>query len=186
MELLPFICSKVSLSPEDKQIIDAAFRRETHPKGTILAHPYNSNQKVLFIEKGLVRTFYNHNDKDITHFFFDENAIATTLDSIFYNKQDQYGMQTLEDTITRTIHYQDFSRILNEIKPMKEFAFLSSIDVIKAFSDRIYSLQFHTAQQRYDALLASNPSLILRVPLGHIASYLGITQQTLSVIRGKK
>jgi hypothetical protein len=57
--------------------------------------------------------------------------------------------------------------------------------MVKLFSDRLYSLQFHTAQERYSTLLNDHSSILMRAPLGHIASYLGITQQTLSVIRSK-
>ena len=48
-----------------------------------------------------------------------------------------------------------------------------------------YSLRFHTAKERYEWLLKEFPDILLHTPLGHIASYLGITQQTLSVIWGQ-
>ena len=57
---------------------------------------------------------------------------------------------------------------------------------LKRLAKQIYSLKFCTAQERYEHLLEENPQILLRIPLGHIASYLGITQQTLSSIRAGK
>ena len=51
---------------------------------------------------------------------------------------------------------------------------------------RMDSIQFETAKQRYDSLLKMQPEILNRVPLQHIASFLGITQETLSRIRSKK
>ena len=51
--------------------------------------------------------------------------------------------------------------------------------------ERVMSLQFQTAQERYNQIIKTNPRLIQRATLGHIASYLGITQETLSRIRAK-
>jgi hypothetical protein len=69
---------------------------------------------------------------------------------------------------------------------MERFVRMIFINTLKLTSDRLYSLQFQTAEDRYKFMMQEHPNIILRAPLGHIASYLGITQQTLSVIRGKK
>lgn len=60
------------------------------------------------------------------------------------------------------------------------------IDVIDIFSERLYAMQLQSAQDRYKSLIEKHPDILLRAPLGHIASYLGITQQRLSVIRAAK
>ena len=59
------------------------------------------------------------------------------------------------------------------------------LDSLINFSNRFYNTQFQTASERYQLLLAENPALFQNASLGHIASYLGISQQTLSVIRGQ-
>ena len=57
------------------------------------------------------------------------------------------------------------------------------VSAIKSLTERLYLVKFQTAQERYQWLLNNYPQILLRAPLGHIASLLGITQQTLSVIR---
>lgn len=186
MELTQYINTKIKLSDEESQAIDAAFRREFHSKGTLLADPGNRSQKVHFIEKGMLRTFYNKDGKDITHFFFDENAFTMSLESVYFNKIDPYGREVLEETTLRTIQVKEFNDLFNQIDAFKSFVFMVSVETIKQFSDKLFALQFQTAEQRYQSMIDNYSNILLRVPLGHIASYLGITQQTLSVIRGQK
>jgi len=60
------------------------------------------------------------------------------------------------------------------------------VSTIKRLAEQLYSIQFQSAQDRYKLLIERHPYILLRSSLGHIASYLGITQSTLSVIRGEK
>ncbi|PSL29727.1 Crp/Fnr family transcriptional regulator [Chitinophaga ginsengisoli] len=185
MELIQYINSKVKLSEEESAIIDAAFKREVYPKGTLLTPPGNNSQKVFFIEKGLIRTFYNKDGKDITHFFFDENRFTMSLESVYFNHPDPYGREVLENATLRIILFRDFNALLNEIAEFKNLGIMVAIEFLKLFSDKLYSLQFQTAEQRYKFMMDNYSNILSRAPLGHIASYLGITQQTLSVIRAK-
>jgi CRP-like cAMP-binding protein len=186
MELIQYISTKVKLSATESSKIDAAFKREFHHRGATLADPGNRSQKVHFIEKGMLRTFYNKDGKDITHFFFDENSFTMSLESIYFNKTDPYGREVLEETTLRTIQFREFNDLFNDIGAFKNLAFIAAIDTIKQFSDKLFSLQFQTAEQRYKSMMDNYPNILLRVSLGDIASYLGITQQTLSVIRAQK
>ena len=69
---------------------------------------------------------------------------------------------------------------------MEKFIRVLLVNVLHTIAEKLYSIQFQTAQDRYKKLLEAQPYVLLRAPLGHIASYLGITQQTLSVIRSGK
>jgi len=185
MELIQYINTKVKLTSEESAIIDAAFKREYYPKGTILVHPDNYSQKVHFIEKGIMRSFYNKDGKDITHFFFDENSFSMSLENVYFNKCDPYGREVLENATLRVIHFKEFNVLFNEVGAFKNLAFLVAIEFLKLLSDRLFSIQFQTAEQRYKFMVDNYSNILSRVPLGDIASYLGITQQTLSVIRAK-
>ena len=69
---------------------------------------------------------------------------------------------------------------------MEKFIRLLLVNILHTIAEKLYAIQFQTAQDRYKTLLETQPDILLRAPLGHIASYLGITQQTLSVIRSGK
>ena len=79
MELISYLLRHIKLNNAECEAIDEAFNKQTFAKGTILAHPDNHHQNVYFIEKGLLRAFYNLDGKDITHYFFDENNFLVSF-----------------------------------------------------------------------------------------------------------
>ena len=186
MELLKYLTSKTNFPEPDCISINNAFKTEEYLKGEIPIKPGSFSSKVFFVEKGLIRTFYFKDDKDITQFFFDENYFTAPLSSVFYNKPEPYGWEVLEDTTVRVILYNELEVLFAKIPLLQKVFFHVAIDMLNMFSDKLESLQFQTAEQRYKTLVEAYPEILRRAPLGQIASYLGITQQTLSVIRAKR
>lgn len=186
MTLIEFLDTHLKLDQNTKLELDSAFETMHLKKGYNVNFPENQSKNVIFIEKGLIRTYYFKEDKDITHYFFDENAFYLQIDPVFYSRLSPYGTELIEDSVLRVAPYAVLEKFINEVQGMEDLMRLILIDYLKIFSDRLYSLQFHTAQERYNDLLHNYPDILLRAPLGQIASYLGITQQTLSVIRAKK
>ena len=92
-------------------------------------------------------------------------------------------MQVLEDCKIRTILFEDLERLMIKFPDLEKISRKILIHALKITSDKLYAIQFQTASQRYNYMIESYPNILLRAPLGQIASYLGITQQTLSVIR---
>lgn len=186
MELQKYITSRIALTAQELAEVDNAFKVESYTKGQLLLKPDSFSSKVFFIEKGLIRTFYYKDGRDITQFFFDTDSFTAPLNSIFYNKSESYGWETIEDTVVRVIQYHELEAFFVKIPALQQLFFRVAIDVLNIFAIKLESLQFQTADQRYQTMIEMYPEILLRVPLGQIASYLGITQQTLSVIRGKK
>jgi len=83
MELLSYLLRNIKLNSAECDAIGRAFSKQIFAKGTVLAHPDNHHQNVYFIEKGLLRAFYNLDGKDITHYFFDENNFLISFESFF-------------------------------------------------------------------------------------------------------
>lgn len=186
MELISFTKQHISLSPEMEAEINNAFKRETYAKNHQLVQPHNFSQKVFYLEKGIARTFYVKDGKDITHSFISEGAFFLSIESIFYDTASPYGVEILEESVVRTISYQDLEKYFDKSNPLQKLSRIVMINAIKTFSDKLYSIQFQSAQERYNSMLEKFPDIMLRVPLGNIASYLGITQETLSRIRAGK
>ncbi|MFY7910418.1 MAG: Crp/Fnr family transcriptional regulator [Emticicia sp.] len=176
----------MKFSEEENLILEQSFGVEYYAKGTTVIQPNSFSRKVFFIEKGLLRCYYYKEGKDITHFFFDEDSFTAPLNSVFYNKVEAYGWETLEETTLRVIQYDDLLDLFVKYPSIQRFFFGVSLDILNSYALKLEYLQFYTAEERYANLLETNPKILNRVSLGHIASYLGITQQTLSVIRGKK
>jgi len=149
-----------------------------HEEDTVCNHLY-------LIEKGIARSFYYKDGKDITAHFATEQGTITAIDSFIQRKKSRYTIELLEDSDIISISQQDIQQLL-ESKPHYEKyvrVFLEQIYIDLA--ERIEDLLFHTAKERYEKLLKNNPNLLQRVNLKHIASFIGITQETLSRIRAQ-
>ena len=185
MDLLAYLTNKKTLTPEVCTSIDAAFQSEVIPKGDIIQKVNRFSERLLFIESGLVRVFFLKEGKDITHFFFDENYFIAPINSIFYNKSERYEWEALETCQVKTIRYEDFLILGEQYPKLINIALEFSMQLLDLFSHKLNLLQFEKAPDRYQQFLEMYPNLNNRVSLGDTASFLGITQQTLSVIRAQ-
>lgn len=183
MNIAKYLQKKAGFSPETAKQIDDLFDHKSLPKGHQLLKEGSLSKKVFFIEKGLLRLYYIKDGKDITRHFYTESGIYVPIENVFLNQHYPYNLELLENSIIRTVDFPTIEKLLDEDLKLQNFVRYTTISAIKQLSEHLYSLQFHSAQERYNILLKIHPDILLRSPLGHIASYLGITQQTLSVIR---
>ncbi|MEO0899877.1 MAG: cyclic nucleotide-binding domain-containing protein [Bacteroidota bacterium] len=186
MDLISYLKSKKLFTEEECMSIDAAFDRAIIPKGTVIQKVNRYAKRLLFIEAGLFRIYYVEDGKDITHFFFDENYFIAPINSIYYNKSERYEWETVEECRVKIIQYEDFLKLGEQNPKLIRIVLDFSIQMLDLFSQKLNLLQFQTAADRYNIFLDMYPNLSNRVSLGSVASFLGITQQTLSVIRSKK
>jgi CRP-like cAMP-binding protein len=141
---------------------------------------------IYFVKKGCVRIYYFKEDIDITESFEFENAFVARAESLFTGKASRKAIQAVEDSELIAIDsnklfnffdsHADLERLFRKII---ETAYVNTVN-------RIESLQFNTADERYFNLLKDYPNILKRVPLKFIASYLGITPVSLSRIRAQK
>ncbi|MDI1323361.1 MAG: Crp/Fnr family transcriptional regulator [Algoriphagus sp.] len=138
---------------------------------------------IYFVQSGLARIYYYKDGNEITEYFAFENDIIVRAESLFTGKPSKKAIQAVEDTVFIGIPsaqlfelYDSFPDIERLFRKIIESTYVDTVN-------RIESIQFHTAEERYTQLLSENPSMIQRIPLKHIASYLGITQVSLSRIR---
>lgn len=141
---------------------------------------------IYFIKKGVARIYYYMDGIDITEGFFFENSIIARVESLFTGKPSRKAIQILEDAEIIAINanglfklYDRFPEIERLFRKIFEAAYVDTVN-------RIEGIQFHTADERYKALLKEAPNVLQKIPLKYVASYLGITQVSLSRIRGMK
>lgn len=141
---------------------------------------------IYFIEKGLARIYYFKDGIDITERFFFENSIIARVESLFTGQPSRKAIQVLEEAEIIAINapklfklYDQFPEIERLFRKIFEEAYVETVH-------RIEGIQFHSAEERYKALLAEAPDVLKRVPLKYVASYLGITQVSLSRIRSHR
>ncbi len=107
----------------------------------------------------------------------------SSVDSFFQQSPSLYYLEVLEDSLLYSISKQDLDGLFAKYPKMEKLGRLVSIEMLTKVANKLNAIQFQTARERYDYMLAEFPDIVHQVPLGHIASYLGMTQETLSRIR---
>ncbi|CAL2089110.1 cAMP-binding proteins - catabolite gene activator and regulatory subunit of cAMP-dependent protein kinases [Tenacibaculum sp. 190524A02b] len=149
-----------------------------HEAGQICNHFY-------IITSGIGRVFYYKEDKDITVHFAAEQESITAIDSLIQRKKSKYHIEALEDMEAFAVHIDELENIFEKHPKYERFGRLFLQQIYIELVERIDDLQLHTAQERYTILLQKKPYLFQRVSSKHIASFLGMTAETLSRIRAK-
>lgn len=174
------------LSKEAEAAIDKISKQISIKKNTDLQPIGHTCKTIYFIKKGVARIYYFKDGIDITESFAFENNLIARVESLFTGKPSRKAIQILEDAEIIAINatelfklYDQFPEIERLFRLIFEAAYVGTVD-------RIEGIQFHTAEERYNALMKEAPDVLKRVPLKYIASYLGITQVSLSRIRGIK
>jgi CRP-like cAMP-binding protein len=187
MNLPSDIKSTVGLSDQAKQKIGDIFIRGEFPKGHLLYRQGEICQHIFYIEKGLARVYYiTEGGKEITQWFYADNNFLTAVDSFYHHKPTLVSCELLEDSIIYSLKYSEMEAMLNENLEMAKFAFHTVYELARMLSAYISAMKFQSAEERYNVLMKEYPRIFQRAKLGHIASFLGITQETLSRIRAGK
>lgn len=142
--------------------------------------------KMYFLMEGCIRVYYLKDGKDISDWFAFENEFVCSINSFFLSIPSPHYLQTLEPTTYLEISRETAFRLMEKHHCFETLARKTITQITLQLQSRIVSHQFETAHQKYDNLLQSRKDITQRVPLSHIASYLGITLETLSRIRNPK
>lgn len=138
---------------------------------------------LYFINKGVVRAFFNHEGKEITDWFGMENMIIGPVIRNFKVKDTVHAVETLEDCELVRISFMDLEMLYQKHHEVERLGRQIAIQVILHLQNKIDSMQLLTAKERYEAFMTDYPDLTNRVSLKYISSYLGMNQVTLSRIR---
>lgn len=185
-ELEKAISSISILSPKVMTIFVAAFQQWSVPKDHFLIREHEVGDYIFFIKKGIARIYYFKNGKEITEWIASDEQFFLSITSFFERSPSRLIIQTLEPAEVMGIHYNDLTRLASEYHEVETLyrKVLSRSLILSQY--RMDSIQFETAQQRYEGLVKNSPEIIKRVPLSYIASFLGVTLETLSRIRSGK
>ena len=174
-----------NLSADSKQELSSCLRRLELPKGHILVKQDTVCSFVYFIDSGLTRTYYLKDGKDVTDWISDENSFACSIISFITRQPDRRTIELLEPSILFALHFNDLETLCSKHHDIENFfRQLVSFGLVQ-LQQKFDDLHFANALKRYQTLMTNHPTFIQRVPLGMIASYLGITQETLSRIRSQ-
>jgi CRP-like cAMP-binding protein len=141
-------------------------------------------QKIYFIKQGAARAWFNHGDKDICFQFFFEGDVIYASESIRKKAPSPFSAETLEASQIYWMSAADLEKIRQDA-PLYNLILDKVVERQSEFMRHFFTFLKDSPQQRYEDLLKNKPEIIRRVPLQYIASYLGITQVSLSRIRAR-
>jgi CRP-like cAMP-binding protein len=178
------IIDQIYLLPKPlKSQLMAIFKEETFAKGHILIKANKIEPKLYFMKKGIVRGYSEFETGDITFWFGKEGDPVLSMKSYVKNEKGYENIELLEHSTLYCAQSDELKKLFNdEVRIANWGRILAEGELIKT-EERLISRQLRTATERYQELLNNQPDLIKRVPLNYIASYLGITQVSLSRIR---
>ena len=159
---------------------------KTFKKGDLVHDADTVCTKSYFIQKGLLRTYFIRDGKEISEYFPAEGEWSNSPRSFRTRQLDIYYIDAIEDTDVFCLNVDDLMYLFENFPEMERYARLSMGTVLGHLLERITSMRFTTAKEKYEHFCSTYKDIHARIPLGMIATYLGITQETLSRIRAEK
>jgi CRP/FNR family transcriptional regulator, anaerobic regulatory protein len=171
-------------SSEELQAIIDAHHKVIFKKGEYFLKEGKTANSYAIVESGLMRSYvHNFEGDDITTNFFAKNEIVIEVSSLFQRIKTKENIQALVDTECWEIDFEVFQRLFHSIPNFSEWGRAWMANELFNFKQRSVSIITESATDRYNNLVAIKPDVILQAPLKSIATYLGVTNSSLSRIR---
>ena len=174
------------ISNECQQEFIANSKISTFKKGEIVVREGQFSKKGYLIVQGCSRAYYLKDGKDISDWFTFENQIMASIVSFFSKEPSPHYVEFIEDSTVIEFTKDTVDILTNKYHDFERFISKVVTETMLGLCERLYTIQFNKAEERYKHLLTIYPDITNRIPLTHIASYLGITLETLSRIRNPK
>lgn len=184
-QLLNHIQAYNKLSTEAISTLTDSFEEVVFSKNDFLLKEGQTCRYLYFIKNGAVRGYYFLDNKEVTYWFGFENDFVTSFHSFITGQASVENIQFVEGSILWRISKDKLNSLYNSHHEIERLVRIAYEKYYIRLEERFVNAQFKTATERYESLLQQSPHIPERMPLGYIASYLGISQETLSRIRGR-
>jgi len=142
------------------------------------------SQEYCFVVEGFMRSFtYDVEGNEVTTNFVSQNQLMVDLASFFKRIPAQENIQALTQCRVLYVTFEQIQFLFHSMPEFRELGRTFLVNFNVQLKQRMLSMIQQTAEQRYATLMKSNPEILQNAPLKQIASYLGITDTSLSRIR---
>lgn len=141
---------------------------------------------MYYLIKGCARSYYLKNGKEVVLWFAFEDDLVTSVSSFVSQKKNFENIELLENSTLAAISHKELYQLLKKYPSINQLYRILLEQYYIILADQYQEMHFFSAKEKYDNLIKKYPQILQRVTLGHIASYLGITQESLSRIRAGK
>lgn len=179
-----FLRTIVPISDLDFDNSTLKFRMLTLNKGDYFVKAGDVCKSAAYINTGILRTFYNNEKgEDTTYCFCVENNLNTSFKSFISQTESTLTIQALEKTELFVIDYKDLQQLYLDFPVWQNIGRILVEKEYIVMEKYASTLNSESAMQKYVRLLSEQPSIIQRASIQDIASYLGVSRETLSRIR---
>ncbi|HLL97288.1 MAG TPA: Crp/Fnr family transcriptional regulator [Spirosoma sp.] len=166
-------------TPDEMAAFRAILKPKKLPPDVLYAREGDVCQTIAFIEKGCGRLYYDLDGWEVSKEFVFENGLMGSLVSFFTQRPSFVHVMTLTETHVLETQYDDVMALCGRYPVWQRFGQLLLQDQLSRLECREASLLKETPEDRYISLLNQHPKVLRRVPPQYVASYLGITAETL-------
>lgn len=184
-QLYKGIHQHVSLSDDEWETCKNHFRPKRMLKRQFLLQEGDVCRDLAFIEKGALYSYTvdSSGNKNVIRFAF-EGWWMANLHSFFTQKPTRLNIEVLEDCELLLLDRNNHEKLLKEIPAYAQYHRIIVQNAYVAIQQRLENALGLTAEEKYERLIEQNPEFLNRVPLNLVASYLGMSAETLSRVRG--
>jgi CRP/FNR family cyclic AMP-dependent transcriptional regulator len=185
-ELDQHITRCAPIRSSDLEVFHSHLKPKAYKKKTLLLEQGEVCKFEAYIVKGCVKKYYlDQNGEEVILQFAVEDWWISDIGSFSEQKPSNLFIETLEDTQVLIIDFDSKQHLFKEIPQLERVFRIMMQRAYSVLESRFYATVAHPAEQRYLEFLEKYPTIPLRVPQQQIASYLGITPESLSRIKSK-
>ncbi|MES2747143.1 MAG: Crp/Fnr family transcriptional regulator [Bacteroidota bacterium] len=183
-QLLSFFQNYVAASQQNLEKIVAEFEEVRFSKNEFFLKEGKISNDYLFLAEGFMRSFtFNTEGNEVTTYFHSENKVVFDVSSFFMRIPSTENIQALTVSSGYIISYDKLNELFHSMPEFREFGRAMLVKEFSAFKQRTLMLINKSADERYAILMQTNKEVFQYAQLKYIASYLGITDTSLSRIR---
>ena len=173
------------ISEEAFSAIDNGTYTVNIKKGKFILKPGSKDSNYYLIVKGVVRAYIKEDGKEITTWINEENEMIASIRNLGLDIPSEEYLQAIEDTTLIAMPLALTETLYSNFPEANIIGRLILQDNIRGAEERAYISRIPSAEKKYKRLIETSPQLINRISLKYIASYLGMTLETLSRVRGR-
>ncbi|TNE31661.1 MAG: Crp/Fnr family transcriptional regulator [Bacteroidetes bacterium] len=183
--LIENIKSYISLNDKEIQLLHDSVEKRVFSKNEVIFTEGKVSDEIYFVTKGCVRLFYNVDGNDKTAFFYTEGQFICAGESYTFHIPAMENYQAIEQSELFIFKKSKIERLLNEAPKFEIIARIATENELITCQKVIASFVTKSAEERYLDLLEAQGELFHRVPQQYIASFLGVSPETLSRIKAR-
>lgn len=173
------------LSEQELELLHHTAEKKSFQKNETIFTEGKISDEIYFVTKGCVRLYYNVDGNDKTAFFYTEGQFICAGESYTFNIPALENYQAIEPTELVIFRKSKIDLLLREVPKLEVIARIATENELITCQKVIASFVTKSAEERYRDLLSTQGALFQRVPQQYIASFLGVSPETLSRIKAR-